>query len=247
MKGIDLFEASTWHPFASLGMHHTFLAINKQTIICTWVALFLIFLCVLPTRFILRSKSLLRYVVLSFVRSFIQLTEQTLGSLYLNHFYFMTSLFCFIFVCNILNIFPGLEEPTKDLNTALALGIISFVYTQVYAIKIQGLREYLKEYFSPLFIMLPINIIGKLSSLISISFRLFGNIFGGAAISHIYVSAIKGSLLFEIIGLLSGVNILITLFFGLFEGFLQAFVFSMLTITYLSMSMYTEESDEGAS
>jgi F-type H+-transporting ATPase subunit a len=88
--------------------------------------------------------------------------------------------------------------------------------------------------------MFPLNVIGKLASIISISFRLFGNIFGGAIISRIYFGVIEGSLIGEMIGLFSGINFLIMLFFGLFEGALQAFVFSMLTLTYLSMSIQGE-------
>jgi F-type H+-transporting ATPase subunit a len=76
------------------------------------------------------------------------------------------------------------------------------------------------------------------------SFRLFGNIFGGATISNIYFGAIKGSFVLETLGLFSGINIIITLFFGLFEGFLQAFVFTMLSLTYLSIAMAHAEPDD---
>ena len=89
--------------------------------------------------------------------------------------------------------------------------------------------------------MLPLNLVGKLASIVSISFRLFGNIFGGSIISQIYFGSIKGSLLLETIGILSGVNIAITLFFTLFEGFLQAFVFAMLTLTYLSIGLQSDD------
>jgi len=85
--------------------------------------------------------------------------------------------------------------------------------------------------------MLPLNIVGKIASILSISFRLFGNIFGGVTIAALYYNTIEGSWLGESFGLLSGINFLITLFFGLFEGFLQAFVFTMLTVTYLSIAL----------
>ena len=83
--------------------------------------------------------------------------------------------------------------------------------------------------------MLPLNIVGKLSSIISISFRLFGNIFGGAIITKLYFTAIRGSIILELLGILSGTNFLIIAFFTLFEGLLQAFVFAMLTLTYISL------------
>ena len=129
----------------------------------------------------------------------------------------------------------GLDEPTRDLNTTLALGIISFIYIQSVTIKTRGIGSYVKDFFQPFFVMLPLNVVGKLSSIISISFRLFGNIFGGAIITKLYFSTIRGSIILELLGILSGANFLIVAFFTLFEGLLQAFVFAMLTLTYLSI------------
>ena len=70
---------------------------------------------------------------------------------------------------------------------------------------------------------------------------LFGNIYGGAMIGSIYQHAIEGSVTFETAGLISGLNFVILAFFGLFEGFLQAFVFAMLSLTYLSIAIQKEE------
>ncbi|MGA9530534.1 MAG: FoF1 ATP synthase subunit a, partial [Candidatus Babeliales bacterium] len=154
------------------------------------------------------------------------------------------SLFIFIFLANILSLVPFFDEPTKDLNTTLALGIVSFLYIQYHAIQQKGLWLYCKEYFEPFFVMLPLNIVGKFATIISISFRLFGNIFGGAIITQLYTTSLFGSLLLETFSLVMGVNIVITLFFGLFEGFLQASVFTMLTLTYLSLELQTEQQEE---
>ncbi len=133
-----------------------------------------------------------------------------------------------------------MEEPTKDINTTLALGLISFFYIQTVAIYKQGILAYIKEYFSPFVFMFPLNIVGKLASIVSISFRLFGNIFGGSIIPKIYFGLIQGSLIGETIGLVLGLNFSLVLFFTLFEGSLQAFVFTMLTLTYLSIAIHGE-------
>lgn len=147
----------------------------------------------------------------------------------------------FIFLCNSVPLVPWIEEPTQDLNTTLSLGIISFLYIQFYSIKTNGLWNYTKEYFSPFFLMLPLNVIGKIASIVSLSFRLFGNIFGGVIIAKIFTSAIDGQWLYEILGIPLG--IVITLFFGLFEGALQAFVFTMLTITYLATALQSKQTN----
>ena len=127
--------------------------------------------------------------------------------------------------------------------TTLALGLSAFLYTQFSSIQTNGLSNYLKGYLKPFFIMLPLNIISNLATIISISFRLFGNIFGGAVISNLWYGAISYSYITQLIGILSGINLTLTLFFVLFEGFIQAFVFAMLSLTYLSLEVRAHESE----
>lgn len=194
---------------------------------------------------ITEKNSIIYHVLTTYIRSFYGMTQQTLGEYFtFGHFAFITAIFTFIATANAIGAVPWLEEPTKDLNTTLSLGLTSFLYTQFYAIKMHGFLAYIKEYFAPFFIMLPLNIIGKVATVISISFRLFGNIFGGTMITGIYTSAIKGSLIFETLGMITGLNLVIILFFGLFEAFLQAFVFAMLALTYLSIGIKGEEPEE---
>jgi len=244
MKGTELLDIKPWK-LTWIGLDHPFFNLNSTTIINTWIILGIILLIALPIRWLIRKKeSVTRYVITEFSSSFLDMCEQTLGTYFsFGHFSFITSLFIFILLCNIIVIVPWMSEPTKDLNTTLALGIISFMYTQIYAIKEHGVGMYLKEYMQPIFLMFPLHVLGKLASVVSIAFRLFGNIFGGAIIGHIYFSMIEGSLIWELAGLLSGFNFVIILFFGIFEGFLQAFVFTMLSLTYLSIALQAEPED----
>ncbi|MDP3889022.1 MAG: FoF1 ATP synthase subunit a [bacterium] len=237
MTGLDLGGEQQWSLSRFLGYEHPFFFINKTTIIHTWALLVLLAGLCLLARLVLKKNTLARFLVISLVSNFMDLVENALGHFSFKHFCFIISLFFFILFGNTISIIPWLDEPTKDLNTTLALGIASFLYIQFYAITQNGLLTYIKGYFSPFFLMFPVNVIGKLASVVSISFRLFGNIFGGSIIITMYFDLIKGSLLFESVGMLVGLNLLITLFFGLFEGFLQAFVFTMLSLTYLSMAL----------
>lgn len=242
MKDIGLINGNQWHPFSYFGYKHSFFSIDADTVINTWMVLLVILILALTARIMLTRKSGIgRYLVISYVRNFIDLCNQSLGFFSFNHIAFIIALFTFIIVSNCIAIIPGIEEPTKELNTTLALGIIAFLYVQSYAIKEHSFFGYLKEYFVPFFVMFPLHVIGKLSSIVSISFRLFGNIFGGATIVHIYTSVLQTSWLVELFGLLSGLNLLIVAFFILFEGFLQAFVFTMLTITYLAIALTHDE------
>ncbi len=235
MNGAELIETKQWSLEALIGYDHFLLRINSEIVIHTWIIIALLSLALTTVHFILSSTKVGRFLLLQFTTFFIDLTKQSLGTFNFSHCVFASSLFIFIVLCNTASIIPWLDEPTRDLNTTLALGTIAFCYIQAITIKSIGLHNYIKDFFKPIFLMLPLNIIGKLSSVISISFRLFGNIFGGSIITKLYFSAIKGSVILELLGILSGLNFVMITFFTLFEGLLQAFVFAMLTLTYLSL------------
>ena len=241
MNSAELIETPHWSFGSIIGYpNNQLLMINSEIVIHTWIIMIILALMLASISFIIQHTTVVRFLLLQFVSFFIDLTTQSLGYFVFSHCTFTASLFIFIALCNTASIVPWLDEPTRDLNTALALGIISFTYVQSVIIKTHGISPYIRDLFKPFFVMLPLNIIGKLSSIISIAFRLFGNIFGGAIITKLYFSAIRGSILLELLGILSGMNFLIVAFFTLFEGLLQAFVFAILTLTYLSIG--TQES-----
>lgn len=242
MNGIDLSANHQWSLAPLIGLEHPLFIFDAHILLHTWIILGILLFCALIARFfVLQKNGVGHFLALSYVQFFVDLCNQSLGNFSFAHFCFITTLFTFITFCNIISIIPWLEEPTKDLNTTLAFGLIAFVYTQTYAIQKFGLFAYIKEYFSPFFIMFPLHVVGKLASIMSISFRLFGNIYGGFMISDIYFSVLHKFWLYEIIGLVTGLNILIMLFFSLFEGLLQAFVFTMLSLTYLAIALQGEE------
>ncbi len=177
-------------------------------------------------------------------RSLVPGPVQTLGELFVSQFYILTedaldkemaktyaplitALFLFLLLSNWLGIIPHLEEPTKDLNTPLSLGIMGFFISHWAGIKKKGIKSYLKAYAEPIFFMAPLNIIGELAKVISISFRLFGNIMGGSIIILV-VSYLVWNLILPPF---------LNAFFGLFVGAIQAFVFTMLTLVYIAVQV----------
>jgi len=163
-----------------------------------------------------------------FVTAFWKLTQDALPEkLAKQYFPLICVLFMFLFLCNSIGMFPGMDEPTKDLNTTLGLGFLGFFIAHYCGIRSKGFGGYCKEYFQPIFFMMPLNVIGELSKVVSISFRLYGNIMGGAIIilvvSHLVYSLVFPPFLY--------------LFFGLFVGAVQAFVFTMLTLVYISVQV----------
>ncbi|MBT3312682.1 MAG: F0F1 ATP synthase subunit A [Desulfobacterales bacterium] len=205
------------------------LTFNVEAIVMTWIAIiFLLIFGMLAAR----KKSVipgpLQVVGELIVGNLFQLTEDTLDKeLAKKYGPLICALFLFLVACNWLGIIPFLEEPTKDINTPLALGLLGFFIAHYSGIRTKGLKTYLKHYLEPFFIMLPLNIVSELANVVSISFRLFGNIMGGAIIILV-VSYLSYSLVLPPF---------LNAFFGLFVGTIQAFVFTMLTTVYISLQV----------
>ncbi|RJP79073.1 MAG: ATP synthase F0 subunit A [Desulfobacteraceae bacterium] len=163
-----------------------------------------------------------------FIENLFGLVEDTLDKEMAKKFGpLICALFMFLVLSNWLGIIPHLEEPTKDLNTPLSLGLMGFFIAHYSGIKTRGIKAYLKGYIEPFVFMLPLNIIGELANVVSISFRLFGNIMGGSIIILV-VSYLTYSVLLPPF---------LNAFFGLFVGTIQAFVFTMLTTVYISLQV----------
>ena len=205
------------------------IALNLEVIVMTWVVFFVLivfgFLTTRKRDLLPKPMQVLGELIIA---QLYELTEDALGAEKSKTYApLICALFMFLLLSNWIGIVPHLEEPTKDLNTPLSLGLMGFVLAHYAGIKTKGFKEYFKEYFQPIFFMMPLNVIGELAKVISISFRLFGNIMGGSIIilvvSHLIYSILLPPLL--------------NAFFGLFVGAIQAFVFTMLTLVYISVQV----------
>jgi len=205
------------------------ITINLEVVLMTWIVFaILIFFGIMAAR---RAEILPRPVQVAgelLVNQFYSLTEDALDKeLAKTYAPLICALFMFLLISNWLGIIPHLEEPTKDLNTPLSLGVMGFVIAHYVGIKSKGFATYAKAYFEPMFFMMPLNLIGELSKIVSISFRLFGNIMGGSIII-----LVVSYLTYNVV-----LPPLLNAFFGLFVGTIQAFVFTMLTVVYISVQV----------
>lgn len=203
---------------------------NLETIAMTWIVISILTLFGI---FAARRKNLiphpLQVVGELFIAQFGGLVKDALDDNEMAKKYtpLICSLFLFLMLSNWLGIIPTLSEPTKDLNTPLGLGVLGFFIAHYAGIKAKGIKTYLMGYCEPFFFMMPLNVVGELAKIVSISFRLFGNIMGGSIIilvvSYLTYSVILPPFL--------------NLFFGMFVGTIQAFVFTMLTVVYISVQV----------
>jgi len=189
------------------------------------VDLVLIFLAILIRKKLFQRPSKPQILFELIYTVFEEFVDETLGKKNLHFTPYIVTLFIFIWTCNMIGLIPipGFMEPTRNLNVPLGLGIMAVAVVHYMAIKTKGLGKYLKGYAEPLAPLAPLNLVGELSKAVSISFRLFGNILGGSIIILVVSSLVK--FIIMPVGL--------SLFFGMFVGTIQAFVFTMLALTYI--------------
>jgi F-type H+-transporting ATPase subunit a len=140
--------------------------------------------------------------------------------------------FIFIFLSNVIGLIPGFLPPTENLNTTFALGIFSFVYYNVQGCRAQGVVNYIKHFAGPLWYMailiFPIEILSSLFRPMSLGLRLFGNMMGDHRVLSTFTE------LSEPMWIPIPV---IFLALGLLVCFIQAYVFTMLSMVYISLAV----------
>lgn len=130
--------------------------------------------------------------------------------------------FLFIGLSNLLTIVPTFQAPTASLSTTVAFALCVFVAIPYYGIRNAGIKGYLKKYIEPVPVMLPMNIVSDITSIFSLAVRLYGNVLGGAVI---------GSVLISFVPFLLPLPLQIL---GLITGTIQAYIFALLAIIYIS-------------
>ena len=205
------------------------IVLNSETLIHSWLIMGVLilfgFLATRQTKLIPNPFQVLAELIVTAFDNLVHDALEMENSR--KYFPLICGLFLFLWLCNIWGVIPFFSEPTKDLNTPLSMGLLGFVVAHVSGIKTKGLKGYLSQYVEPFAFMLPLNLIGTFANVISISFRLYGNIMGGSIII-----IVVGHLVYNLVlpPFLNG-------FFGLFVGTIQAFVFTMLTLVYTSMQV----------
>ena len=146
---------------------------------------------------------------------------------------------CLSSLSSLLGLFP----PTSDINVVAGWAILVFILITYYKMK-GGFGNYLKGFADPIPVFAPFNVISEVATPISMAFRHYGNVLSGVVISTLIMSALAG-LSNLILGWLPGVlgdagflriglPAVLSLYFDLFSGGLQAFIFAMLTMLYVS-------------
>ena len=196
-----------------------------QTIIVTWAIMLILIVLALITKFRLKKVPDTFQLIMEFVIEGVHwLVDSTMGKNQRVFAPYILALTLYLLLGNLTGII-GVRQPTADLNTTFALALITFVMVHYHGVKAKGGLGYVKTFFEPLAFMFPMNIVSELALPVSLSFRLFGNMLGGVVILF---------LMYEFAPII--VPAIGHLYFDLFIGLIQTFIFVMLTLTFIALS-----------
>jgi F-type H+-transporting ATPase subunit a len=137
----------------------------------------------------------------------------------------VVTLALFIGMANLIGLAPGMQAPTADFSTTAALAAVVFLAVPFYGIRARGLRGYLRHYLEPTPLLLPLEIITEFSRTLALAIRLFGNVMSEELIIAV---------LLLIAGLLVPVPLMML---AIITGLVQAYIFAVLTVVYLSAAV----------
>ena len=168
------------------------------------------------------------------------------------YYYLILTIFTYIFITNLIGLIPKPElfkpyTPTANINVTAAMAIVVFVVTQFQGVKRHGLRGYAKAFTTPSgvpkalagplnIIFVPVHVMGEMFKPLSLSVRLFANTIAG----HLIILVMLGLLLqyANIIILPTALFVIIMTAFEVFIAFIQAYIFSLLSVVYIESAIY---------
>ncbi len=236
------------HPTAGSG----FLAINLDTVYNTLIVcgLMIVLALVLRRNYSERRPNRFQTAIEAIIDFLQGLIKDTLGDRPIPIGPIAISMFMFILVSNLIGLFPVIKSPTNDINTTLGLALFSIGLLHYYSLKFRHPAGYIKHYFS---IVTPrwrgpwgwtrivfafLELIQEVSRPVTLSFRLYFNIFVGELMVALIISLFPA-----VIAPFPGV---VWLLFSIFVGGVQAFIFTMLTIAYIAMGTEVNHAEEHA-
>ncbi len=223
-----------WH----LTVGNTDLAFNPKTLIMTWIVMAVVLLFgIMATRNMSMNRPKGAQNVFEmgweFIRGLVNDNMDPKKGDALMGIVF--TYFLFILVSNLIGLVPTLSSPTADYNTNLGLALCTFLLIYIFGIRYKGLG-YFKHFIKPFVFFLPITIIEDLSKPITLTFRLYGNIYAGEVLIAVLLGLL-GGWMHVFGGFLVSV---VWLAFSIFVGCIQAFIFTMLSIVYVAQAVSDE-------
>jgi len=229
---------------------------ENEFLVFAWVAGLVFFAIIL---IFMKRDALVPGPIQNGIEWVVESMEDVVGGMLGKHthryFPFIMAIFFYILMMNMIGIIPGFKSSTSTLDVTLALALITFLFVQVSGIRNLGIFGYLDHLagsprdavgFAMLPVMIPVHILGELVKPVSLSCRLFGNIFGEDTLIVVFVGVaalcLKASLTALAVPPMLGITALFMLLQTL-TSIVQALIFSLLTTVYLYMMLPHEPHD----
>lgn len=200
-------------------------------------------LCLFMTHGMKEGRKLKRHLIAEWVVEKTDgLVRENMGDFFIAFSPFVGSIMAISAFSSLLTLI-GLYPPTSDLNVVAGWAILVFILITNYKLK-GGLLNYLKGYLDPIFVMAPMNVISELATPLAMSFRHYGNVLSGTVIAALVAGGLQGlsslllgwlpGVLGDIPFLQIGIPAVLSVYFDIFSGCMQAFIFAMLTMLYVA-------------
>ncbi len=200
-----------------------------ETVIATWgMVAVLGALCFYAGKHLQRSPSRWQAITEWGIGAVSGLLEEMTGPGGRRYLPLVATVGVFVLVANLMAVLPGVDAPTAQISTPVALAVVVFFSVHYFGVRELGLLPYLKTFAQPSVVLLPMNIISHLTRTFSLAIRLFGNM-----LSHQIIVAVLLVILPLVVPALLQV-------FGLFIGLLQAYIFTILTMVYIAGAVRAE-------
>lgn len=209
------------------------------------VTIILIVVSYFVTRNLTKRPSSIQVIAEKLISMLYGLVEDTMGK-HNSHFTpFIGTIFLSSIVGTLLGMTQIFRSATADLSVTLAWAIVTTLLVWYYNIKNFGFKAWLKGFTEPIVVMTPMNIVSEIATPVSMAFRHFGNVAGGSVLTALIYAALAALTNF-VFGWLPeavlavfppifqiGIPAFLSIYFDLFSGFVQALVFSLLTMVYI--------------
>ena len=219
--------------------------VTQSTVTLFFVTIVLIIVALIVNKNIKKRPGKFQVIVEKLVTMLYGMVEETMGKHNMKFAPYIGTLFVSSIFCTLIGMTQVFRSATADVSVTAAWALVTTGMVWYNNIKNFGFKAWLKGFTEPIFIMTPMNIVSEVASPLSMAFRHFGNVAGGSVLTSLIYTALAtassflirlvfGSVEFDIPFLQAGIPAALSIYFDLFSGFVQALVFSLLTMVYVS-------------
>lgn len=223
----------------------------SETIVTGWIVIaFLTIVILILTHNMKVIPETKRQVVAEWIVNFFEnTTKEMIGEKMIRYAPYVCTIFCFALFGALISLF-GFRSMTVDINCTATWAVMTFLLFTYWKLKMNGVGGYLKGFTEPVALLTPINILSEIAKPASMAIRMFGNMSAGMVITSLEYAALTvlSQYVYGLLGITLeyfnifqiGIPAVFSIYFDLFSGVIQSYVFIMLTLAYIGDSVNSD-------